>query len=259
MVAPPDEPCPRCGGTGWLLVEDGSAGTASRCSCRPAHDAARRLERAAIPPRYAAATLRGFNVASPNAADRLLEARELSRRYVDGFFEAGRARRTGLIYIGPPGAGKTHLAVAVLKALIERYGVGGRFVDFTALVHEIQSTFDPGSAESKRQVLDPILHADVLVLDELGAQRPTPFVNDTLYLVLNHRYTRCLPTLFTTNYPVDDAEAPPVDLDRAIRRRESLADRIPSRLVSRLHEMAFAIELPVEDFRREVVRAQTRV
>jgi DNA replication protein DnaC len=177
---------------------------------------------------------------------------------VDGFLgSAGRFRETGLVYIGPPGGGKTHLAVGVLRALIERYAVRGRFIDFTHLVHQIQSSFDPGSDQSKRTILDPIIDAEVLVLDELGAQRPTPFVNDILYLVLNTRYTRCLPTLFTTNHALGDRDAGEGGLDRPaspVASGESpLSDRIPARLISRLYEMAQVIELPVEDFRREVM------
>ena len=153
--------------------------------------------------------------------------------------------------------GKTHLAVGILRSLIERYAVRGRFVDFTRLVYEIQSTFDAGSEQSKDQVLSPIIDAEVLVLDELGAQRPTPFVNDVLYLVLNTRYTRCLPTIFTTNHPLGEPEQRQDEsLDRpSVNQRSdviALRDRIPLRLVSRLYEMARMIELPVNDFRREV-------
>ncbi len=262
MSSQPVEPCPECEGRGWVLSADGSAGSARRCSCQPAREAADRVERAGIPRRYAGSTLRSFNVDSPDAHDRLLEARELSRRYVERFLlEDGRFRSTGLLYIGPPGVGKTHLAVAVLRSLIDRYGVRGRFVDFTSLVHQIQSTFDPGSEESKRQVLDPVIDADVLVVDELGAQRPTAFVNDILYLVLNARYGRCLPTIFTTNYSLEAPRKGPIGLDSPAVApvAEPLVSRIPARLVSRLHEMADAVELPVKDFRREVLQAQTRI
>ena len=256
-----DPSCPRCEGRGWILAADGGAGAAAPCPCRTANAADVRLEKAGIPERYRATTLDNFNVDQPTGADRLLEARELSRRYVETFVSpAGKIRKTGLLFVGPPGGGKTHLAVGVLKALIQRYAVRGRFVDFTSLVHQIQATFDPGSEESKRQVLDPVIDAQVLVLDELGAQRATPFVNDILYLVLNTRYTRCLPTLFTTNYPLAEERRRPLSLDRGgAPPVDVLASRIPARLVSRLYEMVQMIDLPVSDFRREVKMAQTHI
>jgi DNA replication protein DnaC len=253
--------CPRCEGRGWIIEADGGPGTAAPCPCRDVNVADLRFEQAGIPRRYQGTTLDNFKVEDLSGGDSLFEAHGKSVRYVDSFVTPqGDLRKTGLLFWGPPGSGKTHLAVGVLSALIRRYAVRGRFVDFTSLVHEIQSTFDPGSEESKRQVLDPVIEADVLVLDELGAQRPTPFVNDILYLVLNTRYTRCLPTVFTTNYPLDDDRRPVMSLDRAApASADSLRSRIPARLVSRLYEMAQTIELSVGDFRREVKMAQTRI
>jgi DNA replication protein DnaC len=147
--------------------------------------------------------------------------------------------------------------------------VRGRFVDFTSLVHRIQSTFDPGSDASKHEVLDPITDCEVLVLDELGAQQPTEWVNNTLYLILNTRYTRQLTTLFTTNFWLDEEAREPnrgaqhrssgagsyeqeISRPAAPGRVELLSKRVPMGLVSRLCEMAETVEISVEDYRREV-------
>ena len=83
----------------------------------------------------------------------------------------------------------------------------GRFVDFTSLVQDLQSAIDPDAPFSRNELLAPIENAEVLVVDELGAQTLRPWAADVLYDLINRRYARRLPTLFTTNYQLDDPAA----------------------------------------------------
>ena len=180
---------------------------------------------------------------------------------MEEFLASGRPSESGLLFIGPPGVGKTHLAAAALAELVRRYRVRGRFVDFTSLLYQIQSTFDAASPETKQSVLDPVLTTEVLVIDELGAQKPTPWVSEVLYLILNGRYTRRLTTLFTTNYYLEPEGTPPGNaLDRGATAPapDLLGSRIPAMLVSRLWEMARPIVIDSDDHRREVKSHQHR-
>jgi DNA replication protein DnaC len=222
------------------------------------------LANAGIPLRYQGCSFANFQVGRRSTS--LQQAKSVAAQYVDGFLQDdGRFAESGLLFVGRPGVGKTHLAAAVLGELIRRYGVRGKFVDFTSLISQIQSTFDPGSAESKHDVLEPVMRAEVLVLDELGSQKPTEWVSDTLYLILNTRYTERRPTLFTTNYRLMASPAPlAAGLDRGADAPSAaaaplpLAHRIPAALLSRLHEMAKPVVIESEDFREQMKALQHR-
>ena len=222
--------CPRCNGSGWVPIE-GEALRVEPCSCQGDLRRRQRITAAAIPPRYYHCRLETLY---PRNNGALIAAKDRVQQFADGWLP-GINNGRGLLLMGSCGSGKTHLAVASLLEIIDG-GKPGRllFSNFQDLIQEIQASFDSDESPSKSEILRPLLEVDLLVLDELGSQKPSMFVQDILYYVINSRYNGQRTTVFTTNY-IDD-----------------LPERIGERLRSRLYEMAEEIRLAgVADYRRE--------
>ena len=163
----------------------------------------------------------------------------------------------GLLLIGKIGTGKTHLAVAIMKELIFSRGVPCLFYDYRELLKEIQNSYNASVQTTELDVLRPVFDAEVLVLDELGAVKPTEWVWDTVSLILNTRYNNNRTTIITTNFEDQAAGGVSGTLSavRAAAREETLGDRIGERMRSRLQEMCVVVEMQGEDFRQKVKRA----
>jgi DNA replication protein DnaC len=225
-----DEPaiCALCYGSGMEIV----AGKGARpCECRKQKSHSNQIEKAKIPRRYTDCHFQSYKAQNPFQERAFKYSWKLAMEYP--------AVERGLLLMGSVGVGKTHLAVSILKALTER-GFSCRFYEFGALLKEIQNSYNPVSQVSELKVLQPIFDAEILVLDEIGASKPTDWVRDTMAHIINTRYNDKKLTIFTTNY-LDERKA---------EREETLEDRIGVRLRSRLFEMCKTVHIEGHDFRR---------
>jgi DNA replication protein DnaC len=219
-----------CDDTGWKAIDDRGIRRVVRCDCwreRIVHD---RLNDANIPKRYQHCTLDSFTVYNESLEQAVAKARQVAVS-----FPVGR----GLLFEGQPGVGKTHLAVAVLKHVIETAGVRGLFYDTRDLLRVIRSTYDPSIRTTELQILRPVMTADLLVLDDLGAEKTSEWVEETMNLIVNTRYNERRLTVFTSNYQDIPEDTEP----------NSLIFRIGHRMRSRLHEMCDFLQMDGADYR----------
>ena len=223
-----DDVCPVCFGSGMEIV----AGKGARvCTCQRNNLQSTTLGRAKLPKRYEACHINNYSPTDPSQIKALRLATQFAMEYP--------AVERGLLFTGSVGVGKTHLAVSILKGLTER-GFSCLFYEFGSLLKEIQDSYNSNTKASELAVLAPVFNADVLVLDEVGASKPTDWVRDTMAHIINTRYNDKKATIFTTNYPDE----------RLNEREETLEDRIGVRLRSRLYEMCKTVEMKGKDYRR---------
>jgi DNA replication protein DnaC len=242
--------CPLCDGTGWKTLAAGAERRVTRCDCTLRTRAARLVARARIPKRYEHCELSNFEFDGPHRS--LAPARLAACKFVEEY----PLDNTGLLLIGPIGVGKTHLAVGIIKEMIASKGIACLFYDYRELLKQIQNSYNSSVQVTELEVLRPVFETEVLVLDELGAVKPTEWVWDTVSLILNTRYNNNRTTIITTNF--DDKPAGAVAGPRAASREETLGDRIGERMRSRLHEMCRIVRLDGEDFRQKFRSASFR-
>jgi len=223
------EICPLCEGTGWKSVANGSDRRVTRCECRVQTRSEALLKAARIPKRYEHCELSNFDYEGPHQT--LFPARMAACKFVEEY----PVDNTGLLLIGTIGVGKTHLAVGIIKELILSKCTGCLFYDYRELLKEIQNSYNESVKATELDVLRPVFETEILVLDELGAVKPTEWVWDTVSLILNTRYNDNRTTIITTNF--DDKPAGSIGGPRGAARDETLGDRIGERMRSRLHEM----------------------
>jgi len=234
------------------------------CGCVAGDKTTRALQRARVPERYRHCDFENYETDNEfevgareqqEAWNRSLAQAKLVAERFAAEFPVGAEH--GLLLMGPCGVGKTHLGVAALKQIVLR-GHTGIFYDYRELLKQIQDSYNPESQFSEMSVLEPVLQAELLVLDDVGSSKPSLWALETVGHILNTRYNENRITLLTTNFLDSDADpAPPIPTPRhsagkSPAAEDSLTDRVGRRIRSRLYEMCRTVEVTAPDYRKEI-------
>ena len=156
---------------------------------------------------------------------------EQYKRCVDDARAFADAPEGWLLLSGASGCGKTHIAAAIVNRLIER-GEPALFVVVPDLLDHLRSAYQPGAEIGYDDLFERVRSAPVLVLDDLGTQAQTPWAQEKLFQLINHRFNTRLPTVVTTNLAPDqiDDRLRTRLTDAAIARVYVLESRRPTEL-----------------------------
>jgi DNA replication protein DnaC len=289
-MAQPD--CPHCQGSGWKVVERNAQGAqplatdrpgassqgepkmvwAVPCDCTTGDRTERALQRARVPERYRHCDFENYetdneiiNASGDQLATwnrSLSQAKMFVQRFAQEYSPVpGMQSEHGILLMGPCGVGKTHLAVSAMKTIVLR-GHSGLFYDYRELLKAIQDSYNPENQATEMSVLEPVLKTEILVLDDVGSSKPSPWALETVGHILNTRYNEKRVTILTTNFPDSDAasanpssQPPRVAGMRSPTVEDSLTERVGKRIRSRLYEMCRTLEINAPDYRKEIRHA----
>lgn len=209
------EPCELCGGAGFLLDDlplgHPDFGTPVPCKCKLEERSQRRRSRFQGVNELDALARFTFESFNPEPSELSPATRKDLARAYDKATAFADKPQGWLLFTGRFGCGKTHLAAAIANRRLDN-GQNAIFVVVPDLLDHLRMTFGPNSEANYDELFDEVRRAELLILDDLGSQSATPWAQEKLFQILNHRYNGRLPTVLTTNQRMEE-------LDQRLRSR----------------------------------------
>ena len=229
--------CKECDGTGWIIEKKENREIARKCDCQRADIFLSKGKRSNIPPRFLGAELSSFF--PDESRPSLLKAKKAAEKFIDDY----PGVTDGLLFQGPTGVGKTRLLCSIATEIMRRLeDIEILYIDWNDLVRLMRSGEDASSRDyyAINELIQKMTSVDLLLFDEFGASKVSPWVYDNIYFIINRRYNNQKITCFASNF-MDKSEN---------NGRESLKTRVGERIRSRLFEMATVIEMKGSDYRK---------
>lgn len=241
--------CQKCRDSGYYEIEKDGYTFSHECECGKVQRdrLAGRLRFATIPKEFEGQTVENFRTdcySTPQSQELAKLAKHLAKQYVEQFQEIRETGKGFYFHSGVKGSGKTRLAVSIANDIITRYMVGAKFATTIQILDQIKSTWGENSRErnagelvNERRLIDDIISVPVLVIDDIGVEKPKDWINERFYNILNGRMIEKRITIFTSNYRISELQ-------------------LDDRIVNRIEKMALPIEFPAESIRSAIARKE---
>lgn len=165
----------------------------------------------------------------------------IAKNYVKEY-ERMKKENIGLLFCGTVGSGKTYLACCIANALIEEYMIRVKIRNFAQIINDLQKS---GFDLDKNEYIEALTNVSVLILDDLGIERDTSYAKEQVYNIVNSRYLKQKPTIFTTNLPYEKIQ----NSDDGVEYE---------RIYSRIIEMCIPVKVMGEDFRKRLQKEKLK-
>ena len=165
----------------------------------------------------------------------------IAKNYVKEY-EQMKKENIGLLFCGTVGSGKTYLACCIANALIEEYMIRVKIRNFAQIINDLQKS---GFDLDKNEYIEALTNVSVLILDDLGIERDTSYAKEQVYNIVNSRYLKQKPTIFTTNLPYEKIQ----NSDDGVEYE---------RIYSRIIEMCIPVKVMGEDFRKRLQKEKLK-